>query len=64
MLFGILVIFSTYWSSAAVAYPLTDCVFREALLHTTVVMCGYLRHCDLPVSLSGPVWPSSSDLSH
>ena len=30
-------------SSAAVAYALsgfTHCVFRNALLHTTVVMCG------------------------
>ena len=45
--------------SAAVAYPLrglTCCVFRDALLHTTVVMCGYLCYCHLPVSFdqSGP----------
>ena len=48
-----------YWSSAAVAYPLrglTHCVFRDALLHTTVVMHGYLCNCHLPFSfdLSGP----------
>ena len=32
------------------------CVFRDALLHTTVVMRGYLRYCHLPVSFdqSGP----------
>ena len=46
-------------SSAAAAYPLRDltrCVFRYALLHTTVVMCGYLPYCHLPVSFvqSGP----------
>ena len=37
--------------SAAVACPL-----RDALLHTTVVTCGYLRYCHLPVSFdqSGP----------
>ena len=31
-------------------------VFRDALLHTTVVMCGYLHYCHLPVSFdqSGP----------
>ena len=43
----------------AVAYPLRGlmrCVFRDALLHTTVVMCGYLHYCHLPVSFdqSGP----------
>ena len=46
-------------SSAAVAYSLrglTHCVFRDALLHTTAVMCGYLYDCHLPVSFeqSGP----------
>ena len=45
--------------SAAVAYPhryLLCCVFRDAFPHTTVVMCGYLRYCHLPVSSeqSGP----------
>ena len=45
--------------SAAVTYPLRGlmhCVFRDALLHTTVVMCGYLPYCHLPVSFdqSGP----------
>ena len=25
-------------------------VCRDALLHTTVVMCGYLRYCHLPIS--------------
>ena len=38
---------------AAVAYPLRDlmyCVFRDALLHTTVVMRHYLPYCNLPVS--------------
>ena len=40
-------------------YPLKrveDYVFRDALLHTTVVMCGYLRCCHLPASFdqSGP----------
>ena len=44
-------------SSAAVAYQhLTNCVFRDALLHTNVIMCGYLHYCHLPVSFdqSGP----------
>ena len=27
-------------------------VFRDALLHTAVVMCGCLRHCHLPVSFN------------
>ena len=27
------------------------CVFRDALLHTTVVMRGYSRWCHLPVSI-------------
>ena len=40
-------------------YPLRGlmcCVFRDALLHTIVVMCGYLHYCHLPVSFdqSGP----------
>ena len=26
------------------------CVLRDALLHTTVVMCAYLPYCHLPVS--------------
>ena len=32
------------------------CVFRDALLHATVIMPGYLRYCYLPVSFdqSGP----------
>ena len=30
------------------------CVFRDALLHTTVVMCVYLLYYHLPVGLSGP----------
>ena len=56
---ALLGIYSTYWSSAVVAYPLRGllcCVFRDALLHTTVVMCGYLNYCHLPVSFdqSGP----------
>ena len=37
-------IYSTYWSSAAVTFPLSGlarCVFSDALLHTTVGMCGY-----------------------
>ena len=40
----------------AVASPLAGLVFRDALLHTTVVMCGYLHYCHLPVSFdqSGP----------
>ena len=31
-------------------------VFRDALLHTTVVMCSYLHYCHLPLSFdrSGP----------
>ena len=40
-------------SSAAIAYPLRGllhCVFRDAVLHTTVVMHGYLIYCHLPVS--------------
>ena len=31
-------------------FGLKRSVFRDALLHTTVVMCGYLRYCHLPVS--------------
>ena len=41
-------------SSATVAYPLrglTRCVFRDALLHTTVLMCGYLHYCCLSAFL-------------
>ena len=43
----------TFWSSAAVAYPLRGlmcCVFTHALLHNRVLMCGYLHYCHLPVS--------------
>ena len=49
-------IFWTYWSSAAVACPLRGLthVFRDALLHTTVVMCGYLHCCHFPVSFDQP----------
>ena len=42
---------------AVVAYSLRDlvcCVIRDALLHTTVIMCGYLHYCHLPVNQSGP----------
>ena len=51
--------FFTYCSSVAVAYPLrglAHCVFRDALLYTTVILCGYLHYCHLPVSVdqSGP----------
>ena len=40
---------------------LTPCVVRDALLHTTVVMCRYLRYCHLLVSFdqSGPDPPTS-----
>ena len=40
-------------ASAAVTYPLrhlTLCLVRDALLHTTAVMCGYLCYCHRPVS--------------
>ena len=40
-----------FFTSAAVACPLaglTRCVFRDALLHTTVVMRGYLHCCHFP----------------
>ena len=52
--------FFTYWSPASVAYPLTAlmyCVFRDALLHSAVVMCSYVRYCHLPASFdqSGPL---------
>ena len=42
--------------SAVVAYRLilTRCVFRDALLHTTVVMHGYLGYRCLPVSFDQP----------
>ena len=30
------------------------CVFRDAFLRTTVVMCGYLHYCHLPVSFDQP----------
>ena len=46
------IFFLTYCSSAA-TYPLRGlvrCVFRDALLHTTVAMSGYLHYCYLPVS--------------
>ena len=55
-------------SSAAVAYPLrglevTHCVFRDALLHTTVVMCGYLHvtvtFLSALTSLALLLWPLS-----
>ena len=51
--------FLIYWSPAAVVYPLRDlmrCVFRDALLHTTVVMCGYLccRHPPVSFDQAGP----------
>ena len=41
------------------------CVFRDALLHTTVLMCGYLCYCHLPVSFdqSGPSPLTSQDVS-
>ena len=42
-------------SSAAVACSLRGlkhCVLKGALLHTTVVMCAYLRYYHLPVSFS------------
>ena len=47
------------WSSAAVAHLLqgsTCCVFRDALLHTSVVTSGYLSSCCLSISSnqSGP----------
>ena len=55
--FWIRLISLTCWSSAAVAYPLRGlmrCLFRAALLHTTVVMRGYSRDCHLPVSFDQP----------
>ena len=57
----LLVISETYFffllihSSAAVPYPLrglTRCVFRDALLPTTVLMRGYLRYFHLPGSFN------------
>ena len=41
---------------------LTHRVFRDNLLHTTVVMHSYLHYCHLPVSFHQS-WPFSSDLS-
>ncbi len=51
------------WSSAAVAHLLQGsmcCVFRDAPLHTSVVMSALLSYCCL-YQLK-PVWPFSSDL--
>ena len=48
-------IYLTYWCSAAVDYPLrglVHCVLRDVVLHTTVVMHGYLRYCHLLVSIA------------
>ena len=51
---------STFFWSATVAYPLrgsTRCVFRDALLHTTVVIVSLWPSCHLqPVLL---LWPLS-----
>ena len=43
-----------FWYSAAVAQSLQGktCVFRDALLHTTVATHGYLSYFCLPVSLN------------
>ncbi len=40
------------WSSAAVAHLLqgsTCCAFRDGILHTLVVMSGYLSYCCLSI---------------
>lgn len=45
------------WSSAAVAHlPQGSmcCVFRDALLHTSVITSGYLRYCCLSISWNQP----------
>lgn len=44
------------WYCDAVAHPLqglTCCVFRDAVLSTTIVMRGSVNYCCLPVSQSG-----------
>ncbi len=52
------------WSSAAVAHLLQRwlcCVFRDALVHASVVTSGYLSYHCLFYQLE-PVWPFFSDL--
>ena len=39
---------------------MTRRVFRDALLHTTVITSGYLRYCHLPVSFDQPGPPLTS----
>ncbi len=57
------------WFSAAVAHLPQDlmcCVIRDSLMHTSVVMSGYLT-CNvvmLPLYQLRPIWPFSSDLCH
>ncbi len=55
------------WSSAAVAHLLEGlkcCVFRDDILHTLVVMSGYLSNCCLSViSNQSARSPPTSDIN-
>ena len=54
--------FFTLKSSAAVAYPLrglTHCVFRDALLHTTLVICITITFLSASTSLTLFLWTHS-----
>ncbi len=55
------------WSSAAVAHllqGLTCCVFRDGILHTLVVMSGYLSYCCLSIiSNQSAHSPLTSDIN-
>ena len=50
------IFFSELLVASTTLRGVVHCVFRDALLHTTVVMRGYLQYCPLPVSFdqSGP----------
>ncbi len=51
------------WSSAAVAHLLqgsTCCAFRDGILHTLVVMRGYLSYCFLSISNQSANFPLTS----
>ncbi len=55
------------WSSATVAHllqGLTCCVFRDGILHTLVVMSGYLSYCCLSIiSNQSAHSPLTSDIN-
>ncbi len=55
------------WSSAAVAHLLQGlacCVFRDGILHTLVVVSGYLSYCSLSIiSNQSAHSPLTSDIN-